>query len=122
MKLGYGGSTNTQAELLALWVLLYVANCFRLPKLKIFGDSKVIIDLANNSTCLRVVELNHWCTLINLLKGCFFSLCFQQIYSEHDHIADGLSKEVVHNKNGYLSLMEFIEGDKTMEVSYHIFD
>ena len=43
-KLGCGASTNTRAELLALWVLLYVVDRMGLLYLHVFGDSSVIIN------------------------------------------------------------------------------
>ena len=44
IKLGCGCSTNTRAELLALWASLYIAKDIGLPYLHIFGDSSVIIN------------------------------------------------------------------------------
>ena len=44
IKLGCGRSTNTRAELLALWASLYIAKDIGLPYLHIFGDSFVIIN------------------------------------------------------------------------------
>ena len=43
INLGCGLSTNTMAELLALWALLYWETALGLPSLHIFGDSSVII-------------------------------------------------------------------------------
>ena len=43
-KLGCGPSTNTRAELLALWSLLYVAHKMGLPSMHIYGNSSVIIN------------------------------------------------------------------------------
>ena len=42
-SLGSGCSTNTKAELLALWVVLKVSLMMGLPMHLIFGDSMVII-------------------------------------------------------------------------------
>ena len=39
IKLGCGRITNTRAELLALWALLYVSKEIRFPYLHVFGDS-----------------------------------------------------------------------------------
>ena len=44
IQLGCGQSTNTRAKLLALWVLLFVADEMGLLELRVFGDSKTIID------------------------------------------------------------------------------
>ena len=42
-SLGYGSSSNTRAELLALWAILRVSELMGLPMHSIFGDSLVII-------------------------------------------------------------------------------
>ena len=44
LKIGCGSSTNTIAELLSLWGLLYIAYVMGLPQVKVFGDSNIIID------------------------------------------------------------------------------
>ena len=44
IKLGYGHSTNTRDELLALWASLYIAKDIGLPYLHVFVDSSVIIN------------------------------------------------------------------------------
>ena len=44
LKMGYGHSTNTMVELLALWDLLYFTDAIGLPCLQIFGDSYVVIN------------------------------------------------------------------------------
>ena len=49
IKLGCGSSTNTRAELLALWASLRVAKDIGLPYLHIFGDSLVIINWARGN-------------------------------------------------------------------------
>ena len=44
IKLGCGHNTNTRAELLALWALLFIAKDIGLPYLHVFGESCVIIN------------------------------------------------------------------------------
>ena len=46
-KIGYGKSTNTRVELLALWTLLSFAAYLGIPTLSAFGDSQVIINWVN---------------------------------------------------------------------------
>ena len=43
-SLGCGMSTNTRAELLALWALLAISKHLGIPLLTIFGDSLVILN------------------------------------------------------------------------------
>ena len=42
-SLGYGSSSNTRAELLALWAILRVSELMGLPMHSKYGDSLVII-------------------------------------------------------------------------------
>ena len=42
--LGVGPCTNTKAELIGLWALMHTAQMMGIPKLRIFGDSLVIIN------------------------------------------------------------------------------
>ena len=44
LKMGCGHNSNTKAELLALWALLFFAKGMDLPSLHIFGDSFVVIN------------------------------------------------------------------------------
>ena len=58
-SMGCGRSTNTRAELLALWALLFAAKDFGIPSLNIFGDSTVIINWVNNLASLESPCLGH---------------------------------------------------------------
>ena len=60
-SLGCGTSTNTRAELLALWALLTVSNILGIPLQSIYGDSLVIINWANRISSLDSPSLSHWC-------------------------------------------------------------
>ena len=59
--MGCGPSTNTRAELMALWALIVVAKLMGLSLKKIFGDSQVIINWAYGKYKLSSIELTHWC-------------------------------------------------------------
>ena len=61
MKLGRGSSTNTRAELLALWALLSIAKDIGFPYLHIFDDSSLIINWAKDESTLAIVNLEAWC-------------------------------------------------------------
>ena len=68
-SMGCGCSTNTRAELLALWAVLRVSLMMGLPIHLIFGDSMVIISWLNRISTLDVPSLMHWCDDIrNMLQ------------------------------------------------------
>ena len=48
IKLGCGFSTNSRAELLSLWNLLYFAIAIGIPTLHVFWDSFVVINWEND--------------------------------------------------------------------------
>ena len=48
IALNCGPVTNTRSQVIALWTLLFCANKLGLKELRVFGDSKVIIDWIMN--------------------------------------------------------------------------
>ena len=44
IKMNCGSGSNTKAELLALWFILYFAHLKKVTRLQLVSDSKVIID------------------------------------------------------------------------------
>ena len=54
--LGASSCTNTKAELISLWALLYVTLLMGIPKLNIFGDSHVIISWATGTSALTWIQ------------------------------------------------------------------
>ena len=75
-KLGLGPSTNTRAELLALWNLLHCAKSMGLPHLHILGDSTVIINWFNHQSALSLLTLDGWCLHIRELESHFIHLSY----------------------------------------------
>ena len=51
--------TNTKAELLVIWELLYFAKEKETSLAMILGDSKVIIDWAKSIHEIHILELHH---------------------------------------------------------------
>ena len=94
-SLGCGTSTNTRAELLALWALLAVSKLLGIPLQTIFGDSLVIINWANRISSLDSPSLSHWCKDIRSLIHLFSPLTLTHIYHEHNQQADYLSKKAL---------------------------
>ena len=58
-SMGCGRSTNTRAELLALWAILRVGLLMGIPMQLIYGDSMVIISWLNRISALDVPCLMH---------------------------------------------------------------
>ena len=70
--------SNTRAELLAIWILLWTTKHFYIPISKIKGDLEVIVNWINQRRGLQVVALDSWKQkVINLLNH------FCQVQIEH---------------------------------------
>ena len=108
--MGAGYSTNTKAELMALWALLSVAKLMGIPCLNIFGDSAVIINWENFHASLDPLDLSHWCMDTRRLICCFPHLSFSHTYREHNQLADKLSKSALSLTPGCGDFSEFLEG------------
>ena len=91
-SMGCGCSTNTRAELLALWVVLRVSLMMGLPIHLISGDSMVIISWLNRLSALDIPTLMHWCDDIKNMLQLVPPMIFKHIFREHNMLVDGLSK------------------------------
>ena len=67
--LGVGYGTNTKAELLGLWALLFTSQMMGVPLTHIYGDSQVIINWVKGLSVLTPPELHHWCRETQKLFG-----------------------------------------------------
>lgn len=90
-----GVGTNTKAEVLALWGLLWFANHLYMDKIWIIGDSKVLIDHMNHKDVINLGSMVHSLEKINLLKSTFSEISFHHVYREKNDIADRLSKKML---------------------------
>ena len=109
-SLGCGCSTNTRAELLALWAVLRVSLMMGLPIHLIFGDSMVIISWLNELSTLDIPSLMHWCDEINNMLQLVPSVIFKHTFREHNMLADGLSKQALKLDMGHGSFSEYLDG------------
>jgi ribonuclease HI len=57
LKYALGRGSNNKAEYVALWVLIYLANWMGCQRLQVLGDSKLVIDWANNKIRVDNLEL-----------------------------------------------------------------
>ena len=108
-SMGCGYSSNTRAELLALWAILRVSKLMGLPMHTIFGDSLVIISWLNRITSLNVPSLIHWCDDICSMLLHVPHVIFKHIYREHNSMADGLSKQALKLNMGHGICSESLE-------------
>ena len=119
--LGAGPCTNTKAELIGLWDLLHTAQMMGIPKLRIFGDSLVIINWTKGTASLSPSKLRHWCGDTRKLCSCFLELSFCHIYREYNQHADYLSKKALSLAPGSGSYSKFIEGRLASHDSFMLF-
>ena len=119
--LGVGLSTNTREELLGLWALLHTSQMMGLPKLKILGDSSVIINWAKGIASLTPPKLLHLCRDTRKICSCFLELSFYHVYHEHNQLADRLSKKSISLAPGLGCYTEFIDGHLTSQDSFMLF-
>lgn len=90
-----GMGTNTRAELLALWTLLWFTNRMQVHSLHVFGDSMSIVDWAAGKCEPRSLPLHHWIVCTHRLIGDFDQIFFKHIYRSFNTLADDLSKHVL---------------------------
>ena len=75
-----GQASNNEAELTALWATLKVARSSHIQDIQIFGDSKVVVDWANEKNTIRAPHLQHLLAEIQTLKTYFKRISFGHIY------------------------------------------
>ena len=109
-SMGCGSSTNTRAELLAIWALLRVGLMMGIPLQLIYGDSMIIISWLNNISALDVPSLMHWCSDIRYMIHMAPPMIFKHTFREHNSLADDLSKKTLQLDMGYVSFSETLDG------------
>ena len=119
--LGVGSCSNTKAELVALWALLYVTLLMGIPKMNIFGDIVIIISWAKGINSLNPPAIGHWCLDTRRLISCFQHLSFSHIFREHNQLADRLSKSALSLAPGCGIFSEFIDGLLVTHDTFQIF-
>ena len=120
-SLGCGRSTNTRAELLALWAILMVSKQMGIPLITNFGDSLVIISWVNRLATLNVPSLSHWCDEILYLLQYVHPVTIKHIYREHNQQVDGLSKQALLLDPGLGHFTETLDGVIIDHGNYKLF-
>ena len=109
-SMGCGRSTNTRAELLALWEILRVGLLMGIPMQLIYGDSMVTISWINRISALDVPSLMHWCNDIRYMIQLAPLVIFKHTFREHNSLANALSKKSLHLDMGFVSFTETVDG------------
>lgn len=89
----YGGlGTNTRAEVIALWGLMWFANHLCVENVSYYDDSKDLIDHLNQVGSINQPHLSSWIHRIDILRKMFLAISFSHIYREKNSQVDHLSK------------------------------
>jgi len=111
-RLAVEESTNNFSELVAAWALLFWARHIFIRELRLFGDSRVVIDWLNNQATIHSINLQHWCNKIKGLLEEFSDFQCCHIYRELNQEADYLSKRGLLGTPGVLHVEEWRDGSR----------
>jgi len=120
-KVGLGSGTNNRAELLSLWSLLWLAKRLGCTELKVYGDSKAIIDWINQAASIRNTALNHWYLRTVQMKETFTRFSLQHHHREYNMMADTLSKQGLQMDEGTIMYKEIHETDNGTWETHQIY-
>ena len=76
----------------------------------IFGDSMVIISWVKRLSALEIPTLKHWCDEIFSMLRLAPPVTFNNIFREHNMLADGLSKKALNLEVGIGHFFETMDG------------
>jgi ribonuclease HI len=95
-----GPGTNTRAEFLGAWAILYLATRLYIENLKVLGDSSIVIEWLCGRGKLQAISLLAWMDRIRHLQPYFNKISYNHIFREHNKSVDLLSKLALREKNG----------------------
>jgi len=61
---GVDGCLNNFSELVAAWAILFWSKRMNIKEIRIFGDSRVVIDWLDGKSAIHSINLLHWCDRI----------------------------------------------------------
>ena len=114
IKFSTGQASNNKAELSALWETLKVEKSTHIQEIHIYGDSKVVIDWANEKSTIRAPPLQHLLAEIQTLKLNFRRISFGHVYRELNMEADALSKQALAYQPGLMETEEVLDATSAM--------
>lgn len=112
--------TNNRAEFIAFLTLLEITSSKDLKKLQIMGDSKLVIDWANQKATVSDVSLEPLLRDIKLPMQSFEWLSFSHIFRELDEKANSLSKEALSLPVGELGFYEFLDNVEAESMEFQL--
>jgi ribonuclease HI len=119
--LNCGQGTNTKAELMGLWVSLFLASSWSISHLLVRGDSRVIIDWITHKSKLNAVHVACWKQKTRELSKGFTNISFQHFPRAFNREADALSKRALLEVAGKLSLFHCDSGIESSATFLDIF-
>jgi ribonuclease HI len=119
--LNCGPGTNTKAELMGLWVSLFLASEWSINHLLVRGDSKVIIDWISQKSKLSAIHVDSWKQKTMDLAKAFTNIRFQHIPRAFNGEADALSKRALKEEAGNLLIFHIDSGIESQISTYSIF-
>ena len=112
-----GRATDTKADLMALWATLKIAKDKRISKLNIHGDSKTVIEWAQERNTIRAPHLQNILRTFRSMLPCFAALNFNHVCREYNSEANVLSKQALVIQLGVIEGEMFDEG---VSIMFHI--
>jgi ribonuclease HI len=113
-----GTGTNTKAELLGAWVTLILAKLWKISKIQLMGDSKVIIDWLNHKTNLHAIDIVGWRRRTKVLTTYFQEISVHHIFRDFNKEADRLSKQGLLDQK--VNLTYYTVDDGTTGPLFHL--
>lgn len=89
---GVGLGTNTKAEVMALWGLLWFTHFLDIQTIHVFGDSKVVIDYVGEKATIHKSSLQCWLKQIKTIWRSLKQYSIQHICKNLNMEVDRLSK------------------------------
>lgn len=95
-------STNTKAEIVVAWALLFFATSLKISTLQVFGDIslKCVFGEMSSKGQLNVISLKFWMDHILELRDYFQNLFIRHILSVWNQQSDFLSKKALQKEEG----------------------
>jgi len=104
--IGIENCSNNCAEIIALCLCLFWARYLHITDIRIFGDSRVIIDWFNHKSMIHTLLLQHWCRTIRDILPHFSCVTVSHTYRENNEDAERLSKKAFGGPRGHLFFYE----------------